>query len=186
VLFADVVRFTPMSADMEPSELVHLLDEVFSDIDHIVAELGLEKIKTIGDEYMVASGVPEPSADHAVAICELGLRIQEHASTHTYSGHRLEFRIGINSGPVVAGVIGQRRLAYDLWGDVVNTASRMESSGQPGRIQITSSTQVLVREAFRCVTAGTTEIKGKGPMDTWYLERSTHPGRQGDPSAGHL
>lgn len=171
VLFADVVGFTPMSADMEPSELVHLLDEVFSDIDHLVAELGLEKIKTIGDEYMVAAGVPEPHADHAVAICELGIRIQEHASSHTYRGQRLEFRIGINSGPVVAGVIGDRRFAYDLWGDVVNTASRMESSGRPGQIQITRSTKVLVQDDFLCVPAGTTDVKGKGQMNTWYIER---------------
>jgi guanylate cyclase len=120
VLFADVVNFTPMSAEMTPTELVGLLNEVFTDIDSFVDEVGLEKIKTIGDEYMVAAGVPTPRADHAHVIADLALRIQDHVADKEFGGHPITLRIGINSGPVVAGVIGSQKFAYDLWGDVSN------------------------------------------------------------------
>jgi adenylate cyclase len=169
VLFADVVDFTPMSADMSPSELVTLLNEVFSAFDVMVERCGLEKIKTIGDAYMVASGVPQARSDHAEAICDLALEMQTIVEKELFADHRLTFRIGINSGPVVAGIIGNRKFSYDLWGDTVNTASRMESGGRPGRIQITGATKALVDHEFTCEPGGLIDVKGKGPMNVWYL-----------------
>jgi adenylate cyclase len=169
VLFADVVDFTPMSASMAPGQLVHVLDELFGVLDGFVAELGLEKIKTIGDAYMVAAGVPEPRPDHAHAIAELALRIRDHGAIDPESGRPLRFRIGIASGPVTAGVIGKDKFAYDLWGDTVNTASRMESSGVPGAIQITGSTVALLGDAYVCEPRGSVEVKGKGQLDTFML-----------------
>jgi guanylate cyclase len=115
VLFADVVGFTPMSARMSPPELVGLLNDVFSTFDDFVQDLGLEKIKTVGDEYMVAGGVPRPRPDHAHAIADLALRVQDHCAQHQFDGHDLQLRIGINSGPVVAGIVGTHKFAYDLW-----------------------------------------------------------------------
>ena len=175
ILFADVVGFTPMSADMEPQELVALLDEIFSDFDTMVEQRGLEKIKTIGDAYMVASGVPVSRADHAVAICDLALEMSHHVRDRLFSGKSITLRIGINSGPVVAGIIGTRKFSYDLWGDAVNTASRMESFGTPGRIQITEATRDLVAEEFVCEPAGIVEVKGKGAMHVWFLEGRNTP-----------
>jgi adenylate cyclase len=170
ILFADVAGFTPMSADMTPTELVSLLDEVFSEFDTLVDRSGLEKIKTIGDAYMVASGVPTPRADHAQALCDLALEMREVVHSRTYGGRRFEFRMGINSGPVVAGIIGSRKFSYDLWGDSVNTASRMESFGRPGRIQVTEATKRLVESDFVCEPGGTIDVKGKGPMPVWFVE----------------
>lgn len=132
VLFADVVDFTPMSAGMSAGELVALLNRIFTTFDAFVAELALEKIKTVGDEYMVASGVPVPRRDHAEAVADLALRMRDHVASKEFEGRRIRLRTGINSGPVVAGIIGTHKFAYDLWGDVVNTASRMESEGLPG------------------------------------------------------
>jgi guanylate cyclase len=171
VLFLDVVDFTPMSANMTATELVGLLDEIFSDIDGLVEDLGLEKIKTVGDEYMVAAGVPTPRSDHAEAMAELALRIQERLAAHDYTGHRIVARIGINSGPVVAGIIGKRKFSYDLWGDVVNTASRMESHGVPGQIQISAATYEHLKGRFECEHRGSIDVKGKGELETWYLAR---------------
>ena len=175
VLFADVVNFTPMSAEMTPTELVGLLNDVFTDIDGFVDEIGLEKIKTIGDEYMVAAGVPTPRDDHAHVIADLALRIQDHVADKEFGGHPITFRIGINSGPVVAGVIGRRKFSYDLWGDVVNTASRMESTGTPGRTQVSAATYDLLRNEFLFDTRAETDIKGKGVMKTWLLNQRTLP-----------
>ena len=169
VLFTDVVDFTPMSSAMTPAELVTLLDEVFSAFDAFVDDLGLEKIKTIGDAYMVASGVPVPREDHAVAIAEVALRIRDHVATTTFGGHHLQIRIGIASGPVVAGVIGTHKFAYDLWGDTVNTASRMESSGVPGEIQVAPSTYELLGDRYRCEPRGPVQVKGKDEMLTFLL-----------------
>jgi adenylate cyclase len=169
VLFADVAGFTPMSATMSPPELVGLLNAVFTTFDGYVQELGLEKIKTVGDEYMVAAGVPHPRPDHAHAIAELALRIQEHCSQQLFEGRDLRMRIGINSGPVVAGIVGTHKFAYDLWGDVVNTASRMESHGVAGSIQISGATHELIGDSFVCEPRGTIEVKGKGEMDTYFL-----------------
>lgn len=179
ILFADVAGFTPMSADMEPVELVTLLDEVFSDFDALVEERGLEKIKTIGDAFMVAAGVPVPREDHAQAICDLALAMQKHVGSRRFRGHQLSFRIGINSGPVVAGIIGRRKFSYDLWGDAVNTASRMEAFGAPGRIQLTQRTCDLIQDTFICEPAGTVDVKGKGPMPVWHLKGRRDPEPRG-------
>jgi len=169
VLFADIADFTPMSAAMTPAELVGLLNSVFTDFDGFVAELGLEKIKTVGDAYMVAAGVPVARSDHAQAIADLALRFRDHVATHRFEGRAIDLRIGINSGPVVAGVVGTHKFAYDLWGDVVNTASRMESGGVRGSIQITEATFDLIRDAFVCEPRGVVSVKGKGDMNTYFL-----------------
>jgi adenylate cyclase len=169
VLFADVVDFTPLSSSLAPKELVGLLDEVFKDLDRLVSGAGLEKIKTIGDEYMVAAGVPVERTDHAEAICGLALDIHRLMSTKQYRGQRLVFRIGINSGPVVAGIIGEDKFTYDLWGDTVNTASRMETHGVGGATQISPSTHSMIADLFVCERRGSIEVKGKGPIDTWLL-----------------
>jgi guanylate cyclase len=169
VLFADVVGFTPMSQEMTPTELVELLDELFAHFDGLVDEAGLEKIKTIGDAYMVAAGIPRAHPDHAAAIVDLGLRMQAAALAQEFHGRRLQLRIGVNSGSVVAGVIGRRKFSYDLWGDVVNTASRMESHGVPGGLQITAATYDLVRDRFDCEPRGTIDVRGKGLMTTWVV-----------------
>jgi adenylate cyclase len=169
ILFADVVDFTPMSASMTPTELVELLNEVFSYFDTLTEEYELEKIKTIGDCYMVASGVPRPRPDHAQVLTHMALRMQEYVNNQVICGHRLSFRIGLNSGPVVAGVIGRKKFIYDLWGDAVNTASRMESHGSEGQIQITRNTYELIKDDFVCEAQGTVNVKGKGEMDVWYV-----------------
>jgi guanylate cyclase len=164
-----VVDFTPMSADMSPVELVELLNEVFSHFDGLVEKYELEKIKTIGDCYMVASGIPRPRADHAQAVTHMGLEILRFVETGRFRGRKLTFRIGINSGPVVAGVIGQKKFSYDLWGDAVNTASRMESQGISNHIQITRATYELIKEDFRCQPQKPIHIKGKGEMEIWHV-----------------
>jgi len=169
VLFADVVDFTPMSATMSAAELVGMLDELFTVFDGFVTELGLEKIKTVGDAYMVAAGVPQLRPDHAVAIAELAMRIRDHVARRTFGGRQLQMRIGIASGPVTAGIIGTHKFAYDLWGDTVNMASRMESSGLAGEIQLAPSTYELLRDGYRCRPRGPVEVKGKAAMMTFLL-----------------
>lgn len=169
VLFADVVSFTPMSAQMSPTELVAMLNEVFSEFDELVERHGVEKIKTIGDCYMVAAGVPQPRADHAQALTQLALEMQALVASRDFQGRPLRFRIGLNSGPLIAGVIGRRKFIYDLWGDAVNTASRMESHGIGGSIQITEATYELIKDDFICEAQGTINVKGKGEMRVWYV-----------------
>lgn len=177
VLFADLAGFTPMSAKMTPPELVGLLNQIFTVFDRFVDDLGLEKIKTVGDEYMVAAGVPVARPDHAEAIAELALRIRDHVLVNDFDGHRIRVRIGINSGPVVAGIVGTQKFAYDLWGDAVNTASRMESSGIVDAIQVSPATYALIKDVFECEPRGTIEVKGKGQMMTYILI-----GRLGQPA----
>ncbi|HSL77336.1 MAG TPA: adenylate cyclase [Candidatus Limnocylindrales bacterium] len=170
VLFADVVDFTPRSSGLTATEVVEMLDRLFGHFDVLADRYGLEKIKTIGDAYMVAAGVPEPRPDHARALAFLALDMV--AATHAdgvVGDLDLELRIGINSGPVVAGVIGRKRFLYDLWGDAVNTASRMESHGTADRIQITRATYDLIKDEFVCEYRGTVDVKGKGEVETWYL-----------------
>jgi PAS domain S-box-containing protein len=169
ILFADIVDFTPLSTVLAPTELVAQLNEVFSHLDTLVARSGLEKIKTIGDCYMVAAGVPCPRPDHAHVLADLALEIQHYAAQRTFGGRPLAFRIGINSGPAVAGVIGRKKFAYDLWGDTVNVASRMESHGVAGCIQITAATQALLAADFICEPHGLVEVKGKGAMPVWHV-----------------
>lgn len=170
ILFADMVGFTPMTATLAPAEMLGLLNDVFSYFDSLVDKYGLEKIRTIGDSYMVASGVPRPRPDHAQALARLALDMRRFVQTNEQCRQRqLTFRIGLNSGPVVAGVIGRKKFIYDLWGDAVNTASRMESHGTPGCIQITRETYALLKDEFVCEPRGTITVKGKGEMETWYL-----------------
>lgn len=169
VLFADIVNFTPLSATMTPKELVELLNKVFSYFDLLVEKYGLEKIKTIGDCYMVASGVPRPRPDHAQVLTRMALEMRDYVSQHEFQGHKLTFRIGLNSGPMVAGVIGRKKFIYDLWGDAVNTASRMESHGHEGIIQITRATYELIKDEFACEPRGTVNVKGKGEMEVWFV-----------------
>ena len=169
ILFADVVNFTPMSSQMKPIELVELLNQVFSQFDSLVEKYDLEKIKTIGDCYMVASGVPRPRHDHAKVITCLALDMQEIVKESDYFGKKLTFRIGINSGPVVAGVIGRKKFIYDLWGDAVNTASRMESNGTGGLVQITKETYNLIHDDFICESRGMINVKGKGELPVWFV-----------------
>ncbi len=165
VLFADTVGFTPMASSMEPEEVVDQLNEVFSHFDTLAQAYRVEKIRTIGDSYMVAAGVPEPRPDHAEALAAMSLDMLDYAKSTP-----LTFRIGINSGPAVAGVIGTRKFQYDIWGDTVNTASRMESHGEPGRIQITDTTRNLVKHGFLTRPRGPVQVKGKGTLHTWWLE----------------
>ena len=170
ILFADVVDFTPLSERLPPAEVVGVLDHLFSHFDELAERHGLEKIKTIGDCYMVAGGVPSPRPDHARALALMALDMQAAMRAADEVGHlELELRIGINSGPVVAGVIGRKRFLYDLWGDAVNTASRMESHGTSGRIQITRATKELLQDEFVCEPRGTIPVKGKGEIEAWYL-----------------
>ncbi|HTE80368.1 MAG TPA: adenylate/guanylate cyclase domain-containing protein, partial [Reyranella sp.] len=169
ILFADVVGFTPMAATMTPLALVELLNEVFLCFDGLVEKHALEKIKTIGDCYMVASGVPRSRPDHARVLVQLALEMREAVAERTFGGRRLTFRIGINSGPVVAGVIGRKKFIYDLWGEAVNLASRMESHGQAGAIQITRKTHDLVGNDYRCEAKGTIDVKGADPMEVWHV-----------------
>src|SRR5262245_20025361 len=177
ILFADVVDFTPLSQLLPPAEMVGILDRLFSHFDELVERHGLEKIKTVGDCYMAAAGVPSPRADHARRTALLALDMQEAVATSAVAGREgLELRIGINSGPVVAGVIGRKRFIYDLWSDAVNTASRMESHGTPGEIQITRATYELLKDEFECRPRGTILVKGKGEMETWFLERRRSDG----------
>ena len=170
VLFADIVGFTPLAERMPAAELVALLDRVFAGWDELAAEYGVEKIKTIGDAYMVAAGVPVPRDDHAEAIAALALEMIAEVERCTPDGGApLEVRIGIDTGPVVAGVIGRAKFIYDLWGDTVNTASRMESHGVPGAIQVTERDLRAAPERFELRRRGTIEVKGKGAMPSYLL-----------------
>jgi adenylate cyclase len=171
ILFADVVDFTPLSSQLDAREVVDLLDRLFTSFDELVDRYDVEKIKTIGDCYMAAAGVPRKRPDHAHALAGLALEFRECAKTCLPEGtvHDLRLRIGISSGPVVAGVIGRRRFLYDLWGDTVNMASRMESHGTPDDIQITRTTWELVRDDFVTEPVGLVDVKGKGPVETWRL-----------------
>jgi adenylate cyclase len=170
ILFADIVDFTPLSERLQPAEVVGMLDHLFTHFDNLADRYGVEKIKTIGDCYMAAGGVPMPRDDHARVMALLALEMREAMRSEDAVGHLgLELRIGINSGPVVAGVIGRKRFLYDLWGDAVNMASRMESHGTPGRIQVTRASYELLRDEFALEPRGTVSIKGKGDVETWYL-----------------
>jgi guanylate cyclase len=166
VLFADIAGFTPMSERMEPRDIVRLLDGVFSSFDALASDLGLEKIKTIGDAYMVASGLLRDDSDHAEHLAEMAIAMQREAER----AGTLRLRIGLDIGPVVAGVIGRRKFIYDLWGDTVNTASRMESHGVPGRIQVTERACSRLSASFSFTERGVIDVKGKGPMRTFLLD----------------
>jgi class 3 adenylate cyclase len=170
VLFADIVGFTKMSERITPVQLVDRLNRIFSSFDDLADKLKLEKIKTIGDAYMVAGGLHSHEYDHAQMIAEMGLGMQRRAAEFSREfGDALSIRIGIHTGPVVAGVIGKRKFIYDVWGDTVNTASRMESHGEPGTIHVTDETRQLLKEMYVLTPRGEISVKGKGVMRTWFL-----------------
>jgi class 3 adenylate cyclase len=172
VLFADIVGFTDLAAKLTPAQVVDMLNRLFTGFDDLAAKHGLEKIKTIGDAYMVVGGIPSARADHAEAVADMALAMREVvASCAAETGHALNVRIGIHLGPVVAGVIGKRKFAYDLWGDAVNTASRMESHGIAGQIQVSEAVRGRLAAAFVLRERGPIQVKGKGEMNTFLLER---------------
>ncbi len=172
VLFADLVGFTQLSHGMSAEKLVNMLDEIFSRFDWIVGDAGVEKIKTIGDSYMLVGGVPEPRVDHAVAVVEVGFAMLDAMDSFNRAhGTQLQIRIGVNSGPVVAGVIGMHKFTYDLWGNTVNVASRMESTGVPGRIHVSPSTALHLQGRFDLEARGAVSVKGIGEVDTFFVQR---------------
>ena len=180
VLFADLVGFTPMAASLPPAALVNRLNEIFSAFDQAAAGLELEKIKTIGDAYMAVGGLPVRRLDHVQAVAQLALGMQEQVRLfNARSGAGIQIRIGIHAGPVVAGVIGRHKFTYDLWGDTVNLASRMESNSLPDRIQVTAAVADRLRNdgRFRIEPRGPVEIKGRGVLETFWLSaaRGTSP-----------
>lgn len=171
VLFADIVGFTDLSLTLKPAELVYVLNGLFTKFDQLTGKHDLEKIKTIGDAYMVVSGVPTPVENHAARIAEMSLDMLEAVQDWAGQlGFELQIRIGIHSGSIVAGVIGKRKFIYDLWGDAVNTASRMESHGVPGRIQISSDTYELLKGNYDIKFRNRIQVKGRGRMRTYFLE----------------
>ena len=170
ILFGDIVNFTSLSSQISPTELVDLLNQIISDFDQLAETYRLEKIKTIGDCYMVAAGLPEPRPDHALVMAEMALAMRDVIQRFlTPAGQPFQLRIGINSGPVVAGVIGRKKFIYDLWGDAVNVASRMESHGIPGKIQVSLSTAKHLQGQYQLEPRGEIDVKGKGPMQTFFL-----------------
>jgi class 3 adenylate cyclase len=170
VLFADIKGFTEFSQHTDAQHVVGLLDEIFSAFDHLALLLGVEKIKTIGDAYMAVAGLPVPRPDHADAVAAMALGMQTaFGDVMSSRGLGLEVRIGIHSGPVVAGVIGRHKFTYDLWGDTVNLASRMESHGEPSRIHVSEATRLLLADRFRFADRGEVTVKGKGRMRTFFL-----------------
>lgn len=170
VLFADLVQFTQLSATVTPVELVHSLNEIFSTFDFLAQKYGLEKIKTIGDAYMVVGGLPTPREDAVEAIADLALEMLSAIRQLAQKSDRsFQLRVGIHTGPVVAGVIGLNKFSYDLWGDTVNTASRMESQGLPGRVQVTATTYELLRHKYVLEERGKIDVKGKGEMLLYFL-----------------
>jgi adenylate cyclase len=171
ILFADIVGFTKMTASMPPAELVDLLSRLFSRFDALADGHGLEKIKTIGDGYMVVGGAPVARDDHATVIAQLALQMQQAlADFNTQTDKKLQMRIGISSGPVVAGVIGTSKFAYDIWGDAVNMASRMEKTAHSDSIQISDVTYELIKDIYQLEPRGLVEIKGKGEVNTYILK----------------
>jgi class 3 adenylate cyclase/HAMP domain-containing protein len=169
ILFADIVGFTSLSARMEPMELVSGLNQIFSAFDNLTEKYGLEKIKTIGDAYMVVGGLPVKREDHAMAVADMALEMQAYMLRNQGLQESVELRIGINTGPVIAGVIGIKKFIYDLWGDAVNVASRMESHGKPGYIQVTDATYQQLKDRYIFEPRGTITVKGRGEMMTYWL-----------------
>ena len=170
ILFADLIDFTTLSSRLSAKDLVRLLNGLFSEFDRLALDLGVEKIKTVGDAYMLAGGLPEPRTDHAHAVADMALAMIEAVKRANCDlPTPLQMRIGIHSGDVVAGVIGTHKFVYDIWGDAVNIASRMESHGIANRIQISAATHRHIHERFRLEPHGTVDIKGKGPMETFIL-----------------
>jgi class 3 adenylate cyclase len=177
LLFADIVGFTELSSTMGPEELVEVLNEVFTVFDDLVDEHRLEKVKTIGDAYMVVGGLTEPAPDHTRRVARMAIALAARiAEIGAAARLGVRFRVGINCGPVIAGVIGSKKFIYDVWGDTVNLASRMESTGVPGRVQVAAAVEERLRGQFRLTPRGLVEVKGKGSIPTWFLEgEATQP-----------
>jgi class 3 adenylate cyclase len=176
VLFGDLVGFTSLSSHMSAAEVVEMLDGLFRLFDQAAKELDIEKIKTIGDCYMAVSGLPTPCDDHTERMAKMALRMLK--ATEQYGKEKeldLRLRIGLNTGPVVAGVIGKMKFIYDLWGDTVNLASRMESTGVPGQIQVTRSVYERLKDGFEFESRGAILVKGKGEIETWLLHGQLKP-----------
>jgi class 3 adenylate cyclase len=178
VLFADLVGFTELSSKLAPADVVRLLNDVFSTFDRLTDRFGLEKIKTVGDAYMVVGGLEDASVGngardhgtHAADVADMGLAIiEEMARFEHEAANGLEVRLGMHVGPAVAGVIGLKKFIYDVWGDTVNTASRMETTGLPGRLHVTRETSERLAGAFDLERRGIVEVKGKGPIETWFV-----------------
>jgi class 3 adenylate cyclase len=169
VLFADIVGFTPLAARLPADEVIGLLGRLFARFDELVSERGLEKIKTIGDAYMVAGGVPERLDDHAARVVDLGLAMIGVAAEEGDDVADLRLRIGVHSGPVIGGVIGNRKFAFDIWGETVNIASRLESQGIPGRVHVSEATWRQVEDRFDCERRGPIDLRGHGPMETYTI-----------------
>jgi guanylate cyclase len=170
ILFMDIVNFTPLSAATSPKTMVDLLSAMFSQFDQWVEQYGVQKIETVGDSYMVAAGLSHPRLDHAQAVVRLALDIRSYFERGIFLDHqRLNCRIGINSGSVTAGVIERKKIAFHVWGDTVNTASRMQSQGVPGQIQVSEATYKLIEDDFICEPRGLINVKGKGDMDVWLV-----------------
>jgi adenylate cyclase len=181
ILFADIAGYTQRASDTPPSDLVRFLDRLYTDLDALVDRHGLEKVKTSGDSYMVVSGVPEPRSDHVEALACLALDMADAvADLKDPQGREVPLRIGLAAGPVVAGVVGARKFFYDVWGDAVNVASRMETTDVEGRIQVPQNVYERINHAFLLEERGTVDVKGKGPMHTWYLV-----GRRNDDAVRH-
>jgi class 3 adenylate cyclase len=176
ILFADIANFTPRATSMQPEALIRFLNRVFTAFDHLTHERGLEKIKTIGDAYMVAAGMPVARADHADIIADMALAMLEVTKELSQQMDQpVEVRIGLHSGSAIAGVIGKQKIFYDVWGDTVNTASRMESQGEVGRIQLTDETRAALGDRFVFEKRGLVDIKGKGPAETFWLIAKAGP-----------
>ena len=176
VLFADIVGFTPLTARLPAEELVGMLGRLFARFDELVAARGLEKIKTIGDAYMAAGGLPEPLDDHAARVVDLGLAMIDVATQESDRIADIRLRVGVHSGPVIGGVIGHRKFAFDIWGETVNIASRLESQGILGRVQVSAATWRKVEDLFEAEHRGPVRLRGYGPMETYMVV-----GRRADP-----
>jgi len=184
VLMADVAGFAPLTTHLGPEASMAFMGQVYEHFDALVEKHGLTKIRTVGDNYLVAAGIPQARADHAPALAALALDMLAYAaSVRTPLGQPLQLRLGLNSGPLVAGVIGQLRYQYDIWGDTVNIASRMESQGEPGKIQVAPGAYALLTEQFDLEPRGVMAVKGLGEMETWYLNGRKPAARRHAPSA---
>jgi len=171
ILFADIVGFTQLSSRLAPDDIVALLNNIFCAFDDLVEKYGVEKIKTIGDAYMVSSGVPEPRNNHADAIVEVGLAMLAVVKAYNVrTGSDLAIRVGVDSGSVVAGVIGRMKFAYDLWGNTVNIAARMQTTSRPGKMQITEATHKLLDSSKYVFQRRVIKVKGKGEMNTYFVK----------------
>ncbi len=170
ILFADLVNFTRLTTALDPVGMVNLLNEIFSYFDTLVETYQVEKIRTIGDNYMVVAGVPEPVEDHAFRLAQMALDMQRFLAKRQPDGDLpVRFRLGINSGPVIGGVIGHKKFVYDVWGDAVNIASRMQSTSEPGQIQVSEMTYRLIKHQFQLQSRGPVDLKGRGIIETWFL-----------------